>query len=153
MHRGHFCRAGRSSCRTFESAGRVGFDILIYTFVLFFLTVHAIHAKGLKVRRNAGGYRVEATINRYPLFLGTNHIEIEIRDDSGKPVTDARVLLNYYMPPMPRMVPMNYKTTADLKDGVYEAEMNIIMAGPWYVKVIIFREGKIATAKFNTDAQ
>ena len=98
-------------------------------------------------------YRVEATLDRYPLVIGDNHIDIKITDRSGKPVTDAKVLVNYYMPPMPRMVPMNYKTKANSESEKYEAKMNIIMAGPWYIRIIIRHAGKIATTRFNVDAQ
>jgi hypothetical protein len=33
------------------------------------------------------------------------------------------------------MVPMNYKTKAAPDSKKYEAEMNIIMAGPWYIRI------------------
>ncbi len=122
--------------------------------LLLLMGVDMAHAKEFRVSKNArGGYKIQATIDRYPLFLGDNHLEIEIRDASGKRITDADVLVNYYMPPMPRMVPMNYKTKASPEDEKYEAEMNIIMAGPWYIRVIIKHDGKITTAKFNVDAQ
>jgi len=127
--------------------------ILVAAFLLLFLTEGTADSRGLKVRRNIRDYQVEATIDRYPLVLGDNHIEIDIRDGSGMSVTGAKVLVNYYMPPMPRMVPMNYKTEARLKSDKYEAKMNIIMAGPWYIKIIIKHQDKISTAKFNVDAQ
>ncbi len=57
------------------------------------------------------------------------------------------------MPHMPRMVPMNYKTEAHKDNDKYEGKMNIIMAGPWYIKIIITRNGQISTTKFNVDAQ
>ena len=34
-------------------------------------------------------------------------------------LTEAKVLVNYYMPPMPRMAPMNYITDAKLKGEKY----------------------------------
>jgi len=139
--------------KTFKYPGRCGMKILVASCLLLFLTAGAADSRGLTVRRNAREYRVEATIDRYPLVLGDNHIEIDIRDGSGNSVTGAEVLVNYYMPPMPRMVPMNYKTEARLKSDKYEAKMNIIMAGPWYIKIIIKHQGKISTAKFNVDAQ
>ena len=48
---------------------------------------------------------------------------------------------------------MNSKTEARPKKDAYEAKLNIIMAGPWYVKIIITRNGQISTTKFNFDAQ
>jgi hypothetical protein len=63
------------------------------------------------------------------------------------------VLVNYYMPPMPRMAPMNYTTDAKLKGKKYKATMNLIMSGPWVIAVKITLDGKTTTAKFNIDAQ
>jgi hypothetical protein len=109
--------------------------------------------KGYEVRKNVGGYAAEIRIDRHPVILGDNNIEIEIKDGAGKCVTDAKVLVNYYMPPMPRMVPMNYTTDAKLKGERYKAIMNVIMTGPWIVAVKITHGGKTSTAKFNVDAQ
>jgi YtkA-like len=139
--------------KTFRFHGHFGIKILAASFLLLFLLAGSAESRGLTVRRKAREYRVEATIDRYPLTLGDNYIDIEIKDGAGKSVTGADVLVNYYMPPMPRMVPMNYKTEARLKSDTYEAKMKIIMAGPWYIKIIIKHKGKISTAKFNVDAQ
>ena len=65
-------------------------------------------------------------IDKNPPVLGDNQVEVEIKDPSGKYVTDAEVLINYYMPPMPRMVPMNYKVDAKLKGEKYGAKMILI---------------------------
>ncbi len=68
-------------------------------------------------------------MDKNPPIVGANPIEIEIKS-AGKHVTDAKVLVNYYMPPMPRMAPMNYRIDAKLKKGKYHATMDFIMAGP-----------------------
>jgi len=130
-----------------------GMKILLSAFLLLFLTAGVSDARELTLKKNARGYQVEATLSRYPLVLGDNSVEIEIKDGSGTKITDAEVLVNYYMPPMPRMVPMNYKTKARPEGQKYHAEMDIIMAGPWYIRVIIKHQGKISTTKFNVDAQ
>jgi len=57
------------------------------------------------------------------------------------------------MPPMPRMVPMNYTTDAKLKGEKYKARMNFIMSGPWIIAIKIYRGEKVRTVKFNVDAQ
>lgn len=110
--------------------------------------------KNLEVSKRAGDYQVEIVIDRNPpVAIGNNNLEIEIRDKTGKIVTDAKVLVNYYMPPMPRMAPMNYRTEAKEKKGKYYAAMKFIMAGPWYIAVIIQHGGKTSTTKINVDAQ
>ncbi len=124
---------------------------------IFFLSLVFIpglsHAKGYEVKKNVGGYATEIRIDRHPIILGDNHIEIEIKDAAGRHITDAKVMVNYYMPPMPRMVPMNYITDAKLNGERYKAIMNVIMTGPWVVAVKIIHGGKTSTAKFTVDAQ
>ncbi|MFB3886424.1 MAG: FixH family protein [Thermodesulfobacteriota bacterium] len=126
--------------------------IFFLILILFFVAGMA-SAKSYEVKKKAGPYEAEVKIGRYPPVTGDNHIEIEIKDADGKPVTDAKVLVNYYMPPMPRMAPMNYITDARLKGETYKATMNLIMSGPWIIAIKISHGGKRLTAKFNVDAQ
>ncbi len=70
---------------------------------IFFLIVGFAHSKGLEVKKNVGEYEIEAKMDKNPPIVGDNHLEIEIKGARGKLVTDAKVLVNYYMPPMPRM--------------------------------------------------
>jgi len=114
--------------------------------------VPAAYSKDLELTGKAGELEVNLTIDRNPPNVGRNRMEIEIKDSSGR-VTDATVAVNYYMPPMPRMAPMNYTTNAELKSEKYRLTMDLIMAGPWIIRVMITRDGKKATAKFNIDAQ
>ena len=78
--------------------------------LILFLIPSIANPKGYEVKRKAGEYEAEVKIDRYPPVLGDNNIEIEIKDAGGRLVTDAKVLVNYCMPPMPRMAPMNYIT-------------------------------------------
>ena len=125
-----------------------------FLFGLILLLIPTIaNPKAYELKRKAGEYEAEVKIDRYPPVLGDNKIEIEIKDGEGNLVTDAKVLVNYYMPPMPRMAPMNYTTDAKLKGEKYRATMNFIMSGPWVIAVKITHGGKTSTAKFNIDAQ
>jgi len=125
-----------------------------FVFALVLLLIPSIaNPKGYEVKKKAGQYEAEVKIDRYPPVLGDNRIEIEIKDAEGNLVTDAKVLVNYYMPPMPRMAPMNYITDAKLKGEKYKATMNFIMSGPWIIAIKINHAGKTSTAKFNVDAQ
>lgn len=131
--------------------GRKPLHAVITLFPLF-LIVSFGHTAGVEVTKQAGEYEIQAKLEKNPPIVGKNSIEIEIKQ-GGKPVTDAKVLVNYYMPPMPRMAPMNYKTDAKLKRQKYDASMNFIMAGPWYISIIVNHSGRVSTAKFNVDAQ
>jgi len=121
--------------------------------LILFLIPSIANPKGYEIKRKAGEYDAEVKIDRYPPVLGDNKIEIEIKNSEGKCVKDAKVLVNYYMPPMPRMAPMNYITDATLKGEKYKATMNFIMSGPWIIAIKINHAGKTSTAKFNVDAQ
>ncbi len=111
------------------------------------------YGRGLEIQKKAGDYDVLIRLDRYPPVLGDNPIEVEIKEPQGKPVIDARVLVNYYMPPMPRMAPMNYKADAQLSRGKYKTNMNIIMSGPWVIRILITRDGRTSLVKMNVDAQ
>ena len=126
---------------------------LIAFLLILFLIVGTAFARGYEIKRRVGDYEAEVKIDRSPPATGDNNIEIGIRDAGGNSVTDAKVLVNYYMPPMPRMAPMNYTTDAQLKGDKYRAKMNFIMSGPWIIAVKINHGGKTSTAKFNVDAQ
>ena len=111
------------------------------------------YAKGLELNKKAGEYNVQMTMDKNPPIVGDNHMEIAVKDGGGKAVTDAKVLVNYSMPAMPGMPPMNYKTDASLQADKYKAKLNLSMSGSWNIEVKITRAGKTETAKFNIDAK
>ena len=124
--------------------------ILLISVTAFFVTGSA-GAASLADSKRAGDYVVAIQIDRNPPILGINNLEVEIRGADGTAVADAKVLVNYYMPPMPRMAPMNYRADAPFKGGKYRVAMNFIMEGPWYIVVKINHQGKAASAKFNVN--
>ena len=128
-----------------------------WTFALLLLIftsdMDPVYGRGLEVQKKVDSYDVLVRLDKNPPVLGDNPLEVEIKELGGKPVTDAKVLVNYYMPPMPRMAPMNYKTDAPLSKGKYKMTMNIIMSGPWVIRVLITRGGKTFMVKINVDAQ
>ncbi|MBI4698646.1 MAG: FixH family protein [Nitrospirae bacterium] len=111
------------------------------------------YAKGYEVKKKAGDYNVEITIDKNPPVVGDNNVEIEIKDAEGKYVTDATVKVEYTMPAMPGMPAMSEKTDAALKDDKYEATMNLSMSGSWNVVIKIVRDKKTSKVKFSVDAQ
>ena len=127
--------------------------ILFLIFFLLAVDLYWAQGRGLEVEKRAGNYDVLIRLDKHPPIQGDNPVEIEIKDRQGKPITDAKVLVNYYMPPMPRMAPMNYKTDAPFSKGKYRMSINIIMSGPWVIRVLITRESKTSVIKLNVDAQ
>ena len=110
-------------------------------------------AADLELKKKAGPYDVGLRIDRNPPVVGDNALELRITDAAGAVLKDAKVLVNYYMPPMPRMAPMNYKTEAKLKKDAYTMRMRLIMAGPWVIVVKITAGDKTTSARFNIDAR
>ncbi|HKZ57949.1 MAG TPA: FixH family protein [Thermodesulfovibrionales bacterium] len=125
--------------------------LAIITLILILIAGIA-YAKDYDVKKKAGEYDVEVKIDKNPPIVGDNNITIEIKDASGKYVTDAKVKVEYSMPAMPGMPAMNYKTDTELKGDEYKAKINLSMSGSWNVAVKITRSGKTATMKFNVDA-
>jgi hypothetical protein len=106
-----------------------------------------------RVRRKTSNHVVDAAINRNPPIMGENTIRIEIRDAEGRYLTGARVSVNYYMPPMPGMVPMNYTIPAAPDGNGYSAKMNFIMTGPWNIIIRVESGGSPWRVTFPIDVR
>ncbi len=126
--------------------------ITIITLVLTLMAGVAL-ARDYEVKKKVGEYDVEVKIDKNPPVVGDNNIEIEIKDGTGKYVTDATVVIEYSMPAMPGMPPMNYKTGTTLRGNEYKATMNLSMSGPWNIAIKITRAGKTVTMRFTVDAK
>lgn len=126
---------------------------MVIAILIFCMAVEAVWARGYEIERKLGDYQVVIKLDKNTPVVGDNRIQIDIKDPSGRSFTDAEVLINYYMPPMPRMAPMNYTIGAALKGQSYMATMNFIMAGPWYIAVILKHGNKTFRTRFNVDAQ
>ncbi len=114
---------------------------VVYALV-FLLFAGIAYAKDYEVKKKAGQYDVEVKIDKNPPVVGDNNISIEIKDASGKYVTDATVKVDYGMSAMPGMPAMNYKTDTVLKGNEYKAVMSLSMSGPWNIAVKIARARK-----------
>ncbi len=121
--------------------------------LLLLITGKPCWAGDYRVRKSDQGLTFDIAINRNPPVLGDNEIRIEIQDPQGNPVLGAEVLVNYYMPPMPRMPPMNYTVPAPFKAGSYRAVMDLIMAGPWNIVIRAKKEERGARVVFPIDVR
>ena len=125
--------------------------VILPIIVIVCIVAGSACAASLADSKKAGEYDVGIRIDRNPPILGINNLEVQIRGADGAAVTDAKVLVNYYMPPMPRMAPMNYRVDAPYRSGKFRVAMNFIMEGPWVIAVKINHLGKTTTAKFNVN--
>lgn len=117
--------------------------------LLLTLTAGFAYAKSYELVKKTGDYTVNMNMGKPP-SMGKNDVTVAITDKQGKPVNSLSVIVSYSMPAMPGMPPMNYKTKAIPKDGVYKATLEVCMAGPWTIEVR-FNAGGARTAKFNID--
>lgn len=121
--------------------------------LVLLLAANVAYAKGYEVKKKAGEYDVTVTIDRNPPITGDNNVCVVVKDASGNIVKDAQVKVEYSMPPMPGMPPMNYKTDTVFKGDEYKATLGLSMSGSWNISVKIIRAGKTAAMKFTVDAR
>jgi hypothetical protein len=94
----------------------------------------------------APGGAVDITLKTEPepAKRGDNTFEAMVMQN-GKPVDDAVVSVEIFMPAMPAMKMAAMKTTAELKpagNGVYRGTGQVMMAGNWEVTVMAMRNGQ-----------
>jgi uncharacterized GH25 family protein len=94
----------------------------------------------------AGSGPVEITFKTDPdpAKTGDNVLEVMVMQD-GKPVSDAAVSAEFYMPAMPAMKMAEMRSKADLSSaggGVYRGNGQVMMAGNWEVTVMAMRNGQ-----------
>lgn len=121
--------------------------------VVALLAAGVAYAKDYEVAKKAGEFDVVVKIDKNPPVTGDNGVTVSVKDAAGKAVKDAKVVVDYSMPGMPGMPPMNYKADAAPKGDVYGANMNLSMAGPWNITVKITAGGKSGSMKFTIDAK
>lgn len=127
--------------------------IILVTVALLIIAAGAVFAAGLEVNHKADTCYVNVKFDKNPPTTGANDVDIQIKDATGKYVTDATVKVDYSMPAMPGMPAMNYKANAALNGNKYAAKLDLSMSGAWNIAVKITKGGKTSTVKFNIDAQ
>jgi len=138
-----------------DSTIRLGFSAAraLLLILAIILTDSASHARDFTARKKIDGYTVNMAINRNPPIVAKNELRVDIKDPQGKPAIDLTVMVNYYMPPMPGMAPMNYTVKATPKSDGYVVVMDLIMSGPWNIVVKTSVAGKRLTATFPIDVR
>ncbi|MEO7190977.1 MAG: FixH family protein [Vicinamibacterales bacterium] len=80
-----------------------------------------------------------------PARIGENQFEATVADSQGKPLTDADVTVQLFMPAMPTMnmpAMRNEVTLSAVSAGVYRGTGQVLMAGRWDLTVSVSRAGK-----------
>lgn len=122
--------------------------------VIMLLAVSVGMSWAYESQQTKGGLTIELSVGSYPLVSGDNDVKVKITDKAGKAVTDAKVSVRFFMPPMPGMAPMSSKPEMELKGDAYRFKANPSMEGTWKVEVKVTRKGKKpVTSTFNLDAR
>ncbi len=127
--------------------------MVIMAAMFLLMTFSMANAKDYEISKKSGDYSVQVRIDKNPPVTGKNKMEVSIKDNAGKDVTDAAVVVEYGMPAMPGMGAMNYKANAELKAGKYSAALDFSMSGAWFVNIKITKAGKTQTVKLNIDVK
>jgi len=106
-----------------------------------------------QVTKLTPNYKVDVQINHNPPIAGENEVTVKIKDNSGKDITDANIVVGYDMPAMPGMPAMSHKADAVLEGNQYKATIDLMMSGSWTISINITRNGKTEVAKFSIDAR
>lgn len=105
------------------------------------------------MKKKVDGFTINIVINRNPPIVAKNDLLVTVTDTQGKALGNLKVMVNYYMPPMPGMAPMNYTVQATPKGTAYTVVMDLIMTGPWNIVVKTEVSGKRLTASFPIDVR
>ena len=104
----------------------------------------------------AGSIDITFKTDPDPAKTGDNTFEAMVMQD-GKPVADATVSAEFYMPAMPAMKMAEMRSKTDLSNagnGVYRGNGQVMMAGNWEVTVMAMRNGQeLASKKLTVTAK
>jgi len=124
---------------------------LFFLFSAIFL-VGTLYAAEYEIVKEVDDLRVKILMDNDPPAKGKNTMRIILTDSEGKPVTKARIKVDYSMPPMENMPTMIYKTRAKFNGEIYRATVNFSMAGRWDIHVNVKRPGKsLAKVSFSVN--
>jgi hypothetical protein len=92
-----------------------------------------------------------------PPKAGDNQLEVVVKGPTGKPIDDAQVDVQFFMPAMPTMnmpAMRNSVTLSPMGGGAYRGTGQVMMAGTWSVTVSVKQGGKeIGRTKVNLTAK
>jgi hypothetical protein len=126
--------------------------MIMMTMMVFVLSVGS--SWGYETQKASGELTLVLSTRSYPLVMGDNALSVKVTDASGKAVTDAKVSIRFFMPPMPGMAPMSSTVQAQPAGDAFPFTANVAMAGTWKAEVSVARPGKApVTVIFNLDAR
>ncbi len=119
--------------------------LIIFTVGMFNLSCQKKEAYKKELKTQS--YKI-VVISEKPPFVGINRWKIFIYDQNENPVTDVKVGINGYMPPMPGMPEMSFDYPVEKSGNHYESDVNLNMGGTWQITISVEKNGKKEEAKF-----
>lgn len=101
--------------------------VILMVMVLF--STLMLNADEIKQNGSKNGYDISLYTKSTPI-VGNNDFFVTLKKD-GQTVSDAKMKIKVFMPEMPGMPYMEYKTKAKLIDGEYKMMINFSMGGTW----------------------
>jgi hypothetical protein len=124
--------------------------VFVPLIVLLLAGLGLASAREYRVSGKAGGYTVNVIFDNSPLEKGNNPVKIAVSDADSRPVTDAKVVVDYSMPTLPgRPSMMSYTATATGNGNTYKAMLDLSMRGEWTFVINVTRAGKTDAMTFN----
>ena len=94
---------------------------------------------------NGAGTQITFRTIPDPPKTGDNQLEVTVKDAGGKPIDEAEVTVQFFMPAMPTMNMPAMRSDATLSPaggGTYRGAGQVMMAGRWDVTVTVTRGGQ-----------
>lgn len=103
---------------------------------------------GAGVSEAAGPFQLTARVDPDPPAERGNTLWLAVKDSSGKSVSDARVQVEYRMPPMGGMSEMKGSAEVSPRNGQYAARYDLPMSGGWTLHVTVDAGGNHGEAEY-----
>lgn len=119
---------------------------LLKIFFAMFFALNILNAAPVEQEGSKNGYDIELT-SKKSLVVGDNNLFVKLSKD-GEVLTNAKVKIKVFMPEMPGMPYMEFKSKAKLVGDQYKMLVNFSMGGTWqYHLKFKTDDGKIHTVR------
>lgn len=134
--------------------------VMMLFVVVLLLTATVVYGWNPTLKGKAGDYKVELRFDTMKPITGVNKVSVYVADAAKKPVTDAKVEIEYFMTERVsatrKVVEMPYmqnEIAAVYQGPGYKAPLDFTMSGPWNIVIKIAKDGKVSKAKFHVNVK
>ncbi len=106
---------------------------ILKVFIGFMIFANLLNAQSIDLNGKVKGVDVNLK-SANELVIGNNEFYITLKKNN-QIINDAKVKVKFFMPEMPGMPYMEYKTKAKLVDNKYKININLSMGGTWQYQI------------------